>query len=61
MSSTDEITPSEWSLPPLSEHMEALLREAMRLTGQTQEEILYVCLNHGLHTILAETPQNETP
>jgi hypothetical protein len=50
--------------PPLSvtEETEQLLREAAEKTGKTEEEILQLCLEHGIHKILegAETKINQS-
>jgi hypothetical protein len=49
-------------IPPLSvtEELDQLLLEAAEKTGISQEEILQLCLEHGIHKILEGTETGET-
>ena len=49
-------------IPPLSvtEELEQLLLEAAEKTGLCQEEILQLCLEHGIHKILEGAETGET-
>ncbi len=64
MSFLEHITTSDaWlsPLPPLPPRMEELLHETVQQTGRGREEILHLCLKHGIERMLENLEKGDIP
>jgi hypothetical protein len=64
MSFLEHITTSDaWLSPlqPLPPRMEELLRETVQQNGRGREEILHLCLKHGIERILENLEKGDIP
>jgi hypothetical protein len=67
MSYLEHITTSDaWlsplqPLPPLPPRMEELLHETVQQTGRGREEILHLCLKHGIERMLENLEKGDIP